>query len=268
MKAAFTFPTTAQIAPKTTEWPTVSLIALHWLAFFGLTFFYHSIPWWLALPVGGCTLALFGSLQHEVLHGHPTPHRWLNEAMVFPNIALWIPYSIYKQTHLAHHINEQLTQPNLDPESFYICPKKWQQYPTLIKAYYRFYNTVTGRFFWGPIHSVTAFWRCEVRGIFSGNRQALWSWVIHSITCLTVLYWVIIVCGIPFWEYVMLFIYPGIALTLLRSFIEHQALQAIDERSIIVETNPLLSLIFLNNNLHAIHHKEPHLAWYKIPWIW
>jgi hypothetical protein len=36
----------------------------------------------------------------------------------------------------------------------------------------------------------------------------------------------------------------------------------------VVETNPLLSLIFLYNNLHVVHHDRPALPWYALPAAW
>ena len=251
-----------------TEWPTVFLIISHWAAFCALTLSYPFLPWWIVLPLGGFLIALFGSLQHEVLHGHPTPKQWLNEAMIFPNIALWMPYSLYKSTHLTHHINDQLTDPKLDPESFYLCPIKWQGTSTWIKAYYRFYNSVIGRVVWGPVHAVCSYWLCEFLAMTRGDWQKARCWMVHLLACLPVLYWVLIICEIPFWAYITLFVYPGITLTMLRSFIEHQAVDNPAKRSSIVETNPILGLMFLNNNLHAVHHQYPLLAWYKIPLIW
>ena len=32
-----------------------------------------------------------------------------------------------------------------------------------------------------------------------------------------------------------------------------------------VEAEAPLALMFLNNNLHALHHAEPGLAWYRLP---
>ena len=250
------------------EWPTVALMALNWLAFLGTTAFYHSLPWWFVLLVGGYLVALFGSLQHEVLHGHPTANQRLNEAIIFPNIALWMPYTIYKETHLRHHINHQLTDPELDPESYYLLPSKWRRLSSFKKAYYRFYNTFLGRFFWGPAHIIGTLWIADIRAIFLGNMQTMRTWVIHALACLPVLYWVLVISNIPLWEYFFLFVYPGLSLTLMRSFIEHQAVEKVGERSIIVETNPLMSLLFLNNNLHAVHHKDPRLAWFRIPLVW
>ena len=65
-----------------------------------------------------------------------------------------------------------------------------------------------------------------------------------------------------------MFVYPGVALTLVRSYLEHRVIADPQQRSVIVEAGPLLSLLFLNNNLHAVHHAYPRLAWYKIPAVW
>ncbi len=69
----------------------------------------------------------------------------------------------------------------------------------------------------------------------------------------------------PLLDYLVFFAYPGISLTLLRSFLEHQARDDVGERSVIVEAGWPLALMFLNNNLHALHHAEPGTAWYELP---
>ena len=63
----------------------------------------------------------------------------------------------------------------------------------------------------------------------------------------------------------LLLAYPGISLMLVRSFCEHQAVENLGERTIIVEASPFWSLLFLNNNLHVAHHTRPRLAWYELP---
>ena len=63
----------------------------------------------------------------------------------------------------------------------------------------------------------------------------------------------------------MFFVWPGISLTLLRSFAEHRAAADPDHRTAVIESNGLMSLLFLNNNLHAVHHDDPRLAWYELP---
>ena len=36
----------------------------------------------------------------------------------------------------------------------------------------------------------------------------------------------------------------------------------------VVEACPLLALLYLNNNLHAAHHRWPRLPWYQLPQRW
>jgi fatty acid desaturase len=62
-----------------------------------------------------------------------------------------------------------------------------------------------------------------------------------------------------------MFVWPGIAFSLIRSFCEHQAVKDLSERTIVVESAPLFSLMFLNNNLHLPHHLNPRLAWNQLP---
>lgn len=257
-----------QYLPQSTEWPTVCVIAATWLSFTLLTSYYHELPIWLVISLAAYILTLFGSLQHEVLHGHPTPWRWLNQAIIFPAITLWLPFSLYKETHLIHHNNDNLTDPELDPESFYIRPERWANFPYWLKYYFHFYNTFVGRFFWGPIHIAATLFYSQLRLLLCGDTITLKRWFVHGIACAITLCWVVFICKIPFWEYVLFFVYPGVALSLVRSFLEHQVAHDPKHRTVIVETCQVLSLAFLNNNLHAVHHNHPSLAWYKLPKVW
>jgi fatty acid desaturase len=78
-----------------------------------------------------------------------------------------------------------------------------------------------------------------------------------------VVYWVTIACGIPFWFYVVAMVIPGNAILLVRSYAEHRAHAATSERTAIVENSWVLGPLFLFNNLHALHHAEPGLPWYR-----
>ncbi len=40
------------------------------------------------------------------------------------------------------------------------------------------------------------------------------------------------------------------------------------ERTAITESNLFWSLLFLNNNLHAVHHVFPKMPWWQIPAYW
>ena len=53
------------------EWPTWLVLVLVYGGWIGLTATYGDFPVWLTRPALAVLLALHGSLQHEILHGHP-----------------------------------------------------------------------------------------------------------------------------------------------------------------------------------------------------
>ena len=106
-------------------------------------------------------------------------------------------------------------------------------------------------------------WRS--RPAHQARPLALIAWAIHIPGAGLVLVWAVGVCAIPVEEYILLYAYPGLALTVLRSYCEHRAVPAVGERTGIVEAGPLMSLMYLNNNLHAVHHAKASLAWYGCP---
>lgn len=251
--------------PLNIEWPTVALIALMYGLLALLMWFFHDLPWWLVLPAGAYLVALHGSLQHEALHGHPTRNRLVNEVLVAVSPSLWFPYRRYRKLHLTHHNDEHLTDPRLDPESYYLLPDHWAGLPAPLKQLYTINNTLAGRMILGPIIAAVRFWTSELAAILKGDREILQAWLLHIPACAVTLFYALWVCGIPLSQYVLLFVYPGIALMLVRSFCEHQAAENQSERTIIVEASPFWSLLFLNNNLHVAHHTRPRLAWYELP---
>ena len=74
----------------------------------------------LGAPLAIACLALaacwFMSVQHELLHGHPTRYRSLNRWLGLAPLAVWYPYDLYRRSHLAHHRDEALTQPGLSTQ--------------------------------------------------------------------------------------------------------------------------------------------------------
>ena len=64
-------------------------------------------------------LTFHSSLQHEILHGHPTRSAAVNRLFGILPLSLWIPYDRYRRPHLVHHVNDRLTDPLDDPESNY-----------------------------------------------------------------------------------------------------------------------------------------------------
>jgi fatty acid desaturase len=247
------------------EWLTISLIGGVYAVLGALVWFHAFIPWWALLPVGAYAAALHSSLQHEVLHGHPTRNRALNEALVFLTPTFWLPYGCYRDTHLVHHNDNHLTDPTLDPESYYVLPETWAAMPGIKRALYNVNQTLGGRMLIGPAVGIARFWTSEWKAIIGGNFKTLPCWIVFGVSSILILSYVVLVCGMPFWKYYFLIAYPGISLALVRSYCEHQAAEDLGGRTIIVEASPFWSLLFLNNNLHAAHHARPNLPWYSLP---
>jgi fatty acid desaturase len=112
------------------------------------------------------------------------------------------------------------------------------------------------------------FLRAEVKQLLSGDHSHVRAWLWHVPAVSVVLLWVLGICRIPFSDYLLFFVYPGLMLTALRSFAEHQAAGEPEQRSVIVEAGPVLRLLYLGNNLHALHHREPALPWYRLLACW
>lgn len=247
------------------EWPTVALFLGVYLAFGALTWLGASLPWWALLPPGAYLVCLHSSMQHEALHGHPTPQSWLNAALVYPSLALWLPYLRYARLHRLHHRNELLTHPREDPESYYLLPERWESLSAPTRLLYRLNNTLAGRLVLGPAIAVTRLLIDDIGRARGGERGVATAWLAHLPAAGLTLAWLSLVCGMPLWVYLLAFAYPGTSLMLLRSYLEHRAHEEIDARTAIVEAGPVMSLLYLNNNLHAAHHAAPGLAWYRLP---
>ncbi len=245
------------------SWVSLTGVWCSWLA---LTWFYESLPWWIILPVGAFTVALYSSLQHEALHELMATRRWANHLFVYPPLTLWLPYPVYRSLHLAHHRKlHHLTDPYRDPESFYVPAEQWATLAPWWRSVLIFNHTLFGRLTIGPFLNVSQFLLHEAKAIRSGDHGHLIAWLCHPLMAGLVLFWVIAVCGIPFWQYFLLFVLPGTSLSMVRSYCEHVAHETPEERTALVEAGPVMSFLFLNNNLHYVHHKRPDLPWYAIP---
>lgn len=247
------------------EWPTVALIGTVYGLCLFLTFFHASLPLWLWLPFAGWTGAWWCSVQHEILHGHPTRNRALNTALGTLPVWLWLPFERYRQTHLAHHRDERLTDPLDDPETRYVTPQAWAALGPLGRALVRAQTTLLGRLTIGPLWSMGTFVTDEARQILGGNARLARIWAWHLVHVALLLVWVLAVCDMPLWQYLLGFSYLGPSASLIRSFAEHKADTNVAKRTAIVENTPLFSLLFLHNNLHLVHHVWPSVAWYRLP---
>lgn len=246
------------------EWPTVFLaLACYgvWLAA-GIWLW----PSWplLALAVMAVTVALQSSLIHEILHGHPTRNALVNEAFVFLPIGIIWPFRRFRTLHLRHHADERLTDPLDDPESYYKALWMHEEMPGWMKGLLRVNNTMVGRFIIGPWLSVIGFVIDDVWQMLAGDRAIRKAWLLHAVGLAVVVPVIVYGFGMPLWAYILVPTWIGQSLISIRTFAEHQWSEHPEGRTVIIERSPL-SFLFLNNNLHFVHHKKPTVAWYKLP---
>ncbi|MCC0069792.1 MAG: fatty acid desaturase [Rhodobacteraceae bacterium] len=247
----------------TVEWPTLLLVAACYALWAAATTWAATL--WLPLALVVLTLAvtLHSSIQHEVLHGHPFRSRRLNEALVFLPVGLFFPYGRFRDLHLAHHRDERLTDPYDDPESNFLDPKVWAGLPRWRQRLLRFNNTLLGRMAIGPALSIVAILRDDARAIRRGDRRIARDWALHLAGLGLVGLW-IAAAPIPLWGYI-LSAYLGMSLLKIRTFLEHRAHEEAPGRTVVVERGGVLGFLFLNNNLHIVHHSRPRVAWYQLP---
>lgn len=219
---------------------------------------------WAAVPLLAILLALHSSLQHELLHGNPFRTAWLNDMFGFPAVGLLVPYERFKTTHLAHHNDENLTDPYDDPESQYMDPNVWQGLSGGLRALYRFNNTLLGRMLVGPLIGMLSFYRADFNAMRQGDRTIIRAYVLHLIGIVIAAYWFIGVAqwGIGAW---LLACYGAMSILRVRTYLEHQSNVRISKRTAIVNDRGPLGWLFLFNNLHTVHHQHPRLPWYKLP---
>jgi fatty acid desaturase len=246
------------------EWPTVLLI----VACYGVWSFAGLVLWpsypIIALLVLAFAVALQSSLVHEVLHGHPTRNARLNEAFVFLPVGLFWPFRRFKTLHLRHHADERLTDPLDDPESYYRALWRHEDLPAALKFLLRINNTMAGRFVIGPWISLAGFLASDARALLAGDRGIRKAWLLHVAGLVVVLGIIAYGFSMPLWIYILGPAWLGQSLISIRTFAEHQWSEQPEGRTVIVEKSPL-SLLFLNNNLHFVHHNSPTVAWYQLP---
>lgn len=244
------------------EWPTVALFLFAYAVWTCAVFWLADITLWLAVPVAAVAIALHGSLQHEAIHGHPTPWVWVNTGLAWPPLALVVPYLRFRDTHLDHHRDANLTDPYDDPESHFMTRADWYRLAVPLRRVLNLNNTLAGRLLLGPVIGTVCFLRSDWRQRKSDERILPgWLWHIAAVAAVLLL---VGFSAMPLWAY-LISAYASLALLRIRTFLEHQAHEQARARSVIIEDRGPLALLFLNNNLHAVHHAHPQVAWYDLP---
>lgn len=244
---------------RSVEWPTVQLAVAIYGGWLALTWWHAALSTPLTVLVGAWLVAWQGSLQHETIHGHPTRWRRVNDTIGFVPLSLYLPYTLYRRSHLAHHASESITHPRHDPESRYLkadgAAWRWLA---------RLQATLSGRLLIGPLVAVLELAHDEARRLRTKPRRIARDWLPHLAAASLLIAW-LEWTGFGLGRYLLFIVYPGVALTLLRSFAEHRADLPGRARAATVERGGVLGLLFLNNHFHAAHHERPDLAWYRLP---
>jgi fatty acid desaturase len=245
------------------EWPTVLLLAATYLGWGVGTMIWQETAL-LSVILTAVAITQFSSLQHEALHGHPLKSEAWNEVLVFPALMLFLPYRRFRDTHLQHHYDPALTDPYDDPESNFRDPEEWAALSAVTQAVLRWNNTLAGRMMVGPALSTWQFLRTDFAMIRAGNRAVITAWLMHLPGLVMVGVWLAVYAMMPFWAYLVA-VYLALALLRIRTFLEHRAHDQYRARTVVVEDRGPLSLLFLNNNFHVVHHMHPNVAWYRLP---
>lgn len=219
-------------------------------------------PWVAGLALT-LSLTLYSSFSHEVLHGHPFRSARLNTTLVFPALGLLIPYHRFRDTHLAHHHDPALTDPYDDPESNFVDPAAWARWGTLRRLLYTWNNTLLGRMLVGPLIGLAVFYKADWYASRHGNSPVRDAYIFHALGLVPVALWWVAVADMPFWLY-LASAYASHSVLKIRTFLEHRAHERARCRSVIIEDRGPLAFLFLQNNLHAVHHAHPRMPWYQL----
>jgi fatty acid desaturase len=236
-----------------------------WAALIGL---HERLSWWVISPVGAYLVAWHFSLQHEAIHSFLSAPKWLRWAVVMPPIGLWLPFPLYYEAHRKHHQNTYLTVPGEDTESFYVKPADWAAMHPMMKAALIANQTLAGRVLVGPFLRLNKLILRETSRLRARDFSHVQHWIVHVVLVTALFAYISGFAGMTWWHYVVGIAWPAFGLGWVRSFIEHRYGPRPGQRTAITESNAFWSLLFLNNNLHAVHHLYPKMPWWQIPTFW
>ncbi len=254
-------PTHNKHQPFTAEWPTILLMLVVWAIEMAVITQYNGLfqnmGWWL-LPILVLCMTLQLSLQHEILHGHPTNNIIFNTILGWLQLGLFWNFNQFKRLHLIHHNDQNLTHPQRDPESYFHFKNEWAQYSPFRRFLYQMNQILLMRFVFGPAMGLYHHY-----GDMLKNPAQGWVYIPHFVMV------GIILLLLHYYQFpIILWVlasYIGLSFIAIRSFMEHRLHPNKNARTIIVESYYGLGFLYLYNNFHVVHHQHPKMAWYKIP---
>ena len=206
--------------PRHVEWPTILVAGAIAGGFASLALFHGSLPPPFTIVALGVLSAWYGSLRHEVVHGHPTPWWQLNTALVAAPLSLTEPFWHYRDAHLQHHATDDLTDPTDDPESQYLSASRWTATGSIGRRIHRWNMTLAGRVVIGPWCAAAV----VLRGLAAETTRRplrVVRFVAADVAVIAAITWT----GMPLWQYLLGATYLGTSITLVRSFAEHRAVR-------------------------------------------
>ena len=251
-----------------TQWPTWLLLLAVPTAWFALLLGSPVLGagWTIVLLIP--VVVLWMSVQHELLHGHPTGSSNLNKVLGYAPFALWYPYTLYRDSHLQHHRDHDLTLPGIDPESRYLSQAHWQGSSSLLRGLLWLNKTVPGRLLLGPPLALFGMAREELHRLRSGERKAWCMWLTHGFSTMLMFAFIAYCSELAVWQYVFLVTVPVLSVGMVRSFYEHRPAARPEQRTVLNEAGWPLTWLFLNLNLHLVHHDLPSLPWFYLPRVY
>lgn len=250
-----------------TDWPTWLLLGGTYATWFSLIHYSPQLGAGLTITLLVPTITFWMSLQHELLHGHPTRWVWLNKVLGYAPLAIWYPYTLYRDSHLQHHQDERLTQPQHDPESRYVSEHQWQRNSSALRCLHWLNKTLCGRILVGPVIALIGLVAEQAQCLRRGVLGAWLMWLTHGACVVLVLMYVEANSAISMMDYLLASLL-GLALSMVRSFYEHRPAASPEHRSVINEAGWPWRWLFLNLNLHLVHHDLPGLPWYYLPRVY
>ncbi|MDA8002116.1 MAG: fatty acid desaturase [Alphaproteobacteria bacterium] len=257
------------------EFPTLALLALAHGGLFALVVV--APPPLLFMPCAVFLVTLYLSLQHELIHGHPTSSARINALLGIAPYPVLYPYEVFRADHLRHHASN-LTDPMDDPESFFLTRRQWREKSRLSRVFFVAHSTLAGRLILGPPRLALLLLLRALGDIFRPAEKfvartdampvvAARHWLTHGILLVVWFVW-LGVNGVSVWFWLFAVAWPANSLIHLRSYAEHRAEGLMSRRTVTILSPGLFSFLFLNNNFHITHHRHPGLVWWRLPARW
>ena len=125
-------------------------------------------------------------------------------------------------------------------------------------------KTVLGRFLLAAPLAIGRLARHEYRRL----PQVWPMWLAHSAVTVLMLGFIAHYSALSVWHYLLLVTAPALSLASIRSYYEHRPHLQPEQRTVLNEASWPWAWLFLNNNLHLVHHDLPKLPWYLLPRVY